>query len=145
MISLRTGFISFTPVAVFFLYGVRTNGDIGYITKIELSGKSQIVTCDFGDDRVVELAGAELDCLVQAYACTVHKSQGAEYKCCIIIIDPKHDVLLKRNLVYTAITRAKEKVILIGDIDAYTRSIDREDTSSRNTQLDDIITLEMSK
>ena len=125
--------------------GELTNGDIGYITKIELSGKSQIVTCDFGDDRVVELAGAELDCLVQAYACTVHKSQGAEYKCCIIIIDPKHDVLLKRNLVYTAITRAKEKVILIGDIDAYTRSIDREDTSSRNTQLDDIITLEMSK
>lgn len=125
--------------------GELTNGDIGYITKIELSGKSQIVTCDFGDDRVVELAGAELDCLVQAYACTVHKSQGAEYKCCIIIIDPKHEILLKRNLVYTAITRAKEKVILIGDIDAYTRSIDREDTSSRNTQLDDIITLEMSK
>ena len=107
--------------------------------------KSQIVTCDFGDDRIVELAGAELDCLVQAYACTVHKSQGAEYKCCIIIIDPKHEILLKRNLVYTAITRAKEKVILIGDIDAYTRSIDKEDTSSRNTQLDDIITLEMSK
>lgn len=112
-----------------------SNGDIGYITDISVEDKVQIVEVDFGDGRVVKLMGDDIKHIVQAYATTVHKSQGSEYKCCIILIDPKHRILLKKNLVYTALTRAKEKVILIGDKEAFLESILCEDTVYRRTLL----------
>ena len=112
-----------------------SNGDIGYITDIKVIDNIQNVTLDFKDGRVVTLMGDELKNLVQAYATTVHKSQGSEYKCCIIIVDPKHSILLRRNLIYTAITRAKKKVILIGDHEAFVQSVLTEDTNTRNTNL----------
>ena len=112
-----------------------SNGDIGYITDIMVFDNIQHVKVDFKDGRVVSLMGDELKNLVQAYATTVHKSQGSEYKCCIIVVDPKHSILLRRNLIYTAITRAKKKIIIIGDKDAFIQSILTEDTNTRNTQL----------
>lgn len=112
-----------------------SNGDIGYITGIKLVDNVQNVRVDFKDGRVVDLIGDDLKHLRSAYATTVHKSQGSEYKCCIIIVDPKHSILLKRNLVYTAITRAKEKVIIIGDKEAFYESIMLVDTGTRNTKL----------
>lgn len=112
-----------------------SNGDIGYVTSIQVNDNIQTAIVDFKDDRVVSLMGDELKNLVQAYATTVHKSQGSEYKCCIIIVDPKHSILLRRNLIYTAITRAKKKVIIIGDKQAFIQSVLTEDTNTRNTQL----------
>lgn len=112
-----------------------SNGDIGYVTKIDVVDNIQHVVIDFKDGRVVTLVGDEVKHLVQAYATTVHKSQGSEYKCCIIVVDPKHSILLRRNLIYTAITRAKKKVIIVGDRKAFIQSILTEDTNTRNTQL----------
>jgi exodeoxyribonuclease V alpha subunit len=110
-----------------------SNGDIGYIDKIEVKDNVQSATVDFKDGRIVTLMGDDLKNLVQAYATTVHKSQGSEYQCCIIIIDPKHSILLRRNLVYTAVTRAKKKVILIGDKEAFKQSVLTEDTNTSGT------------
>ena len=112
-----------------------SNGDIGYVVNIGIEDNIQTVTVDFKDGRKVSLQGDELKNLVQAYATTVHKSQGSEYKCCIIVVDPKHSILLKRNLIYTAITRAKKKVILVGDAEAFKLAVLTEDTNTRNTNL----------
>ena len=119
--------------------GELTNGDIGYVTDIRTIDRVHEVKVDFKDGRIVTLSDTDLQSLVLAYSTTVHKSQGSEYKCCIIVIDPQHEVLLRRNLVYTAITRAKERVILIGSKNAFYKSIEREDTSTRNSQLADLI------
>ena len=116
-----------------------TNGDIGYVKEITYVDRVQTATVDFMDGRVVSLSGDDLQSLVLAYSTTIHKSQGSEYKCCIIIIDPEHERLLKRNLIYTAITRAKEKVVLVGSKEAFYNSIDIEDTTKRNSQLSDLI------
>ena len=116
-----------------------TNGDIGYIIGMKDVEGLQVVICDFGDGRIAHLTGDDLKNLVPAYATTIHKSQGSEYQCCIIVMDPQHMVLLKRNLTYTAITRAKKKVVLIGNKSAFFHSIDVEDTSKRNSQLDLLI------
>ena len=112
-----------------------SNGDIGYVTDIVVEDNIQKVEIDFKDGRIVTLIGDDVKHLVPAFATTVHKSQGSEYKCCIIVIDPKHSILLKRNLVYTAITRSKEKVILVGDEQAFYQSILLEDTGTRKTML----------
>ena len=97
--------------------------------------KLQTVTVNFGDGRVVDLEEEDLDHLVPAFSMTIHKSQGSEYKCCIIVIDPAHSGMLTRNLVYTAITRARSKCLLIGDRTAFLNSIDKEDTLSRKSGL----------
>lgn len=117
-----------------------SNGDIGYVTNIALEDNIQNVIVDFRDGRIVALMGEDVKCLVPAYATTVHKSQGGEYKCCIIAIDPKHNILLIRNLVYTAITRAKEKVIIVGSKEAFFDSIKRADSSRRCTLLQERLT-----
>lgn len=119
--------------------GDLTNGDMGYIQSVALEDKSEQAVVDFGDGRVVTLTDDELENLVLAYATTIHKSQGSEYKCCIIVLDMEHRPLLKRNLVYTGITRAKERVILVGEKEAFDYAIDREDTSTRHSQLKEIL------
>lgn len=93
------------------------NGDVGYITKI-ITNKDPLFaqfTIDFGEKRVVEYYGREMDKIQLAYSTTVHKSQGSEYDSVILNIQKEHSILLKRNLIYTAITRAKKKIIIVGD------------------------------
>jgi exodeoxyribonuclease V alpha subunit len=87
------------------------NGDVGTITDINISDK--IIFVQFYE-RVVEYEQSELDELVLAYAISIHKSQGSEYPAVIIPIFMQHFTLLQRNLLYTAITRAKKLCILIG-------------------------------
>ena len=70
-----------------------------------------------------------------AYATTIHKSQGAEYDSVIVSIQNAHAVMLTRPLLYTAITRAKKRVILVGERKALCMAIRRVDTDQRNTQL----------
>lgn len=81
------------------------NGDIGFIRKIEANDKHEtIVTIDFGTDRVLEYGMEDMGNIELAYATTIHKAMGSEYDVVIIPIIRSHAIMLKRNLVYTAIT-----------------------------------------
>ena len=111
------------------------NGDVGNITEI----KGSRFSVDYGDGRVLWYTKSDLKDFDLAFAITTHKSQGAEYKTCIILCMDEHDRMLKRNLIYTAVSRAKNKVILIGTVSALEKSIRTEDASVRNSRLADII------
>ena len=91
------------------------NGDIGVITEINL--KKEYLTVRFDDGRVAEYEFSMLDDLDLAYAITVHKSQGSEYPVVIIPMYYCAPMLMTRNLLYTAITRARKMVILVGRAD----------------------------
>ena len=111
------------------------NGDVGYITSITGTQTESVVRIDFGDGRLVDYENADLDMLDLGYACTVHKSQGSEYKSVIINLQCAHSVMLVRPLIYTAITRAKEKVLIVGERRALCTAIRRIDTEQRGTKL----------
>ena len=106
------------------------NGDIGFIKDIH----KEKVSVEFAD-RLVDYAKNELNELTLAYASSVHKSQGSEYKVVIIPLSTSHYIMLQRNLLYTAITRAKEKVILIGSKKALTTAVQSNRTQRRYTLL----------
>ncbi|MEA2021877.1 MAG: ATP-dependent RecD-like DNA helicase [Candidatus Caldatribacteriota bacterium] len=108
------------------------NGDIGVINKINLEDNTLKVNFY---ERKVSYDFAELNELVLAYAITVHKSQGSEYKIVIIPVSTQHYLLLQRNLLYTGITRAKDMVILIGTKKALWIAIKNNKTFHRNTLL----------
>ena len=88
------------------------NGDVGRIT--ELDADAGRVGVDF-DGRVVRYVGKELDALKLAYAISVHKSQGSEYPAVVIPLQTSHFPMLSRNLLYTAVTRAKRLCVLVAD------------------------------
>ena len=111
------------------------NGDIGYIKSITGTQSDSVVRIDFGDGRIVDYENSDLDMLDLGYACTVHKSQGSEYKSVIINLQCAHSVMLVRPLIYTAITRAKEKVLIVGERRALCTAIRRIDTEQRGTKL----------
>lgn len=112
-----------------------SNGDIGYITKICKAGDETTVTIDFGDGRMAEYDTSQLDMLDLGYASTIHKSQGSEYRSVIINLQCAHYVMLTRPLVYTAITRGKENVIIVGERRALCMAIKKTDTEKRGTCL----------
>ena len=112
-----------------------SNGDIGYITKICKAGDETTVTIDFGDGRTAEYDTSQLDMLDLGYASTIHKSQGSEYRSVIINLQCAHYVMLTRPLVYTAITRGKENVIIVGERRALCMAIKKTDTEKRGTCL----------
>ena len=111
------------------------NGDVGYITSITGTQTESVVRIDFGDGRLVDYENADLDMLDLGYACTVHKSKGSEYKSVIINLQCAPSVMLVRPLIYTAITRAKEKVLIVGERRALCTAIRRIDTEQRGTKL----------
>ncbi len=88
------------------------NGDIGYIARINV--KDEEITVIFDDERVATYDASSMEDLELAYAMTIHKSQGSEFKAVIIPMFPAAPMLQNRNLLYTAVTRAKEMVILVG-------------------------------
>ena len=116
-------------------HGEVNNGDVGYISRIIKNSEETTVYVDFGDGRVKEYDLSELDMLDLGYASTVHKSQGAEYKSVILNLQCAHSIMLTRPLVYTAITRGKEKVTIVGERRALCISIKRTDTEKRGTCL----------
>jgi len=117
-----------------------SNGDIGRIRKItkERNGNYE-VQIDFGDGRIAMYGADEMATIDLAYATTIHKSQGSEYPVVIIPILNEAYIMLQRNLIYTAITRAKEKVIIVGQRDAFFKAIHKVDVSMRNTILGELI------
>jgi exodeoxyribonuclease V alpha subunit len=108
------------------------NGDIGRIKSIDM--EYQLVEIDFGFRRII-YEFKELDDIILAYATTVHKSQGCEYKSVIMPITTQHFIMLQRNLLYTAITRAKELMILIGTAKAINIAVKNNKISERYTSL----------
>ena len=111
------------------------NGDIGYIRKILSSGDDPTAYIDFGDGRVKEYDRQDMEMLDLGYASTIHKSQGSEYQSVIVNLQMAHSVMLTRPLIYTAITRGKQKVTVIGERRALCIAIKRLDTEKRGTCL----------
>ncbi len=108
------------------------NGDVGIITGIE--PHTQALTVTF-DGRLKIYSAAELDELVLAYAISVHKSQGSEYSAIVIPLLTQHYILLQRNLIYTAVTRGRELVVIVGSRKALAMGIRNNKTRERHTLL----------
>ena len=110
------------------------NGDVGFVKAVNSDDRSMIVNFD---GRPVKYDGGDLDELVLAYATTIHKSQGSEYPAVIVIIHTQHYVMLQRNLLYTAITRGKRLVLLMGVPYAIDQAIKTNTVRERRTSLSD--------
>ncbi len=108
------------------------NGDLGRVKRLDLIEQQVIVEID---DREISYEFTDMDELLPAYAISVHKSQGNEYPCVIAPLLTQHYVLLQRNLLYTAITRGKKLVILIGSKKALAIAIRNNKTSARFSRL----------
>ena len=108
------------------------NGDIGCVSGVDREG--QTLTVDF-DGRKIAYEMLELDELVLSYAITIHKSQGGEFPVVIMPITSSHAIMLQRNLLYTAITRAKRLMILIGEQKAVYTAVKNNRIATRNTML----------
>jgi exodeoxyribonuclease V alpha subunit len=108
------------------------NGDIGRVARIDTEAEE--LTVDF-DGRQVTYPKVDLDELMLAYAVTVHKSQGSEYPVVIMPVVTQHYVLLQRNLLYTAVTRARELVILVGSERAVEIAVQNDRARYRYTLL----------
>lgn len=111
------------------------NGDIGYIVDLDEDGVEVL----FGETRV-SYARGELQELALAYAMSVHKSQGSEYRVVLLPLVRSHHIMLQRNLLYTAVTRAREKVILLGDRAALMTAVENDRTRRRYTLLAERLT-----
>ena len=119
-----------------------SNGDLGFITGITTSSKGErLVQMDFGGDRKLTYTPEQLAHVDLAYATTIHKAMGSEFETVIIPIVKAHTIMLYRNLLYTAVTRAKKKVILVGHKPILFMAVHRADISKRNTMLGERIRL----
>ena len=114
------------------------NGDVGYLRSVEYdyTTKTNTVMVEFADG--IKDVGS-LSVLKQAYAMSAHKSQGSSAKAVIVLIDPMHGFMLSRNLLYTAVTRARERLVVIGDADTIRRGIKVEENTQRNTWLKEML------
>ena len=107
------------------------NGDIGRIVQID----SEHLVVAFAEDVEIPYTRDEFGALTLAYAMSVHKSQGSEYDIIILPLVRAHHIMLQRNLLYTAVTRAKKGVILIGDRTALFSAVSNDRTRRRYTLL----------
>ena len=114
------------------------NGDVGYLRSVEYdyTTNTNTVMVEFADG--IKDVGS-LSVLKQAYAMSAHKSQGSSAKAVIVLIDPMHGFMLSRNLLYTAVTRARERLVVIGDADTIRRGIKVEENTQRNTWLKEML------
>lgn len=108
------------------------NGDIGTIVTVDERDQKLVVKMDNG---LVSYDFHELDELIHAYAISIHKSQGSEYPAVVIPVLTQHYVMLQRNLLYTAITRGKKLVIIVGTKKALAIAVKNDNTNKRWTRL----------
>ena len=108
------------------------NGDLGRV--VEIDAEEQRVVVNFDGARV-EYEFGEVDELVHAFAMSVHKSQGSEYRAVVIPLLTQHFMMLQRNLLYTAVTRAKELVVLVGTPKAISIAVKNNKIAQRNSRL----------
>jgi len=117
------------------------NGDIGNIENINSEDKKLYIKYY---EREIEYDFDELDEITLAYAISIHKSQGSEFQAVIIPIFTQHFALLQRNLIYTAITRAKKLCIFIGQVKAMAMAIKNNKSVKRKTFLKEFLTTDLS-
>jgi exodeoxyribonuclease V alpha subunit len=108
------------------------NGDIGRVTGVDVEERELVVNFD---GRPVSLEAADIDDLTPAYACTIHKAQGSEYPAVVVLLHHSHHVMLQRNLLYTAITRGRRLVVVIGSRRALGRAVRNATVRHRHTML----------
>lgn len=112
------------------------NGDVGFITKIYDDNTVEVdFSLSYMEEKVVEYSYEDLEELILAYSCTVHKSQGSEYKVVIMPIIEDDYMMLYKKLVYTAITRGRELVILVGDYSVLANNLYIRTEKERNSNL----------
>lgn len=113
------------------------NGDIGYIIDIDMSTKELVIKFDY---KEVEYSYDDLGEITLAYAVSIHKYQGSESPCIILPLHTSHFVLLQRNLIYTAITRAKKLLVLVSSKKAIALGIHNNLTKKRQSGLTHFLT-----
>lgn len=109
------------------------NGDMGFAEVLD--GDSRSLKLRLDDGRLANYDKSSIDELMLAYAITVHKSQGSEFKAVIVPVFNGPPLLMSRNIIYTAITRAKELVVLVGSEEALERMIENNQINRRNSSL----------
>lgn len=123
-----------------------SNGDIGYIRDIYVDEDgTELAELEFSEGRFVKYGSEELDMVEHAYATTVHKSQGSEYPMVILPWLPMFYKMLRRNIFYTAITRAGVQVAIIGSKRAVCTAIHNTECDRRNTRLGERVIREYSQ
>ncbi|MBQ1187004.1 MAG: ATP-dependent RecD-like DNA helicase [Clostridia bacterium] len=113
------------------------NGDIGFITEID--PKNRLVKVKY-DNKIASYYEEQVGLIELAYAVTVHKSQGCEFKCVVIPLSQTSPLLRYRNLLYTAITRAKDMIVLVGDSNIFEEMILNDRKTLRYTALKNMLT-----
>jgi exodeoxyribonuclease V alpha subunit len=108
------------------------NGDIGRVTSVDIDERELVVSFD---GRPVAIGSDDLDDLVPAYACTIHKAQGSEYPAVVVVLHHQHHVMLQRNLLYTAVTRGRRLVVIVGSRRALGRAVRNATVRQRYTML----------
>ena len=109
------------------------NGDLGRVTHVDPEEKTLRVEMD--DGRLIGYEASDLDELVPAFACSIHKSQGSEYPAVVVPLHTQHYVMLERNLLYTALTRARRLAILVGEHRALAVAVRNKQNRERFTGL----------
>lgn len=113
------------------------NGDIGEIIKVTKQNKKEII-CDF-DNNLVNYNTSTFENFKLGYTISIHKSQGSEFKIVILPVLNSYNFMLYRKIIYTAITRAKEKLIVLGEESALKKAISTDKDENRKTLLKDLI------
>ena len=109
------------------------NGDVGFVTAVDPEDHS--LTVCFDEDREVVYESGDLEDLEQAYCLSVHKAQGSEFPVIVMPVTPGPPMLLTRNLLYTALTRARNLVVLVGTEDVIRRMVENDHVVRRYTTL----------
>jgi len=108
------------------------NGDVGRVVHVD--PRERTLALDV-DGRRVDYSSEALEDLQLAYASTVHKSQGSEYPAVVIVLAREHHIMCQRNLLYTAVTRAKSLAVVVGSRAAVHRAVQNDQVQRRHTRL----------
>ncbi len=114
------------------------NGDVGVMAVVDM--EEETFTVDFGAELIVDYTFDEADQLTLAYATTIHKSQGSEYPAVVVVLMPQHSIMLRRNLLYTAVTRGRRLVVVVGDTTAVATAVRTGRGGERWTRLASCLT-----
>lgn len=112
-----------------------SNGDLGFLRSVKETPDGKRICVDFDDGRKEEYGMEEMADMDFSYATTIHKAIGSEWQVILMPLIKAHTIMLYRNLLYTGITRAKQKVVLVGQKSVLCMAVHRSNVSKRNTQL----------
>ena len=118
------------------------NGDLGHVVRLDPDRREAVVSFE---GRGVQYERDELNDLTLAYAMTIHKSQGSEYKAVVLPMMKAHSIMLRRNLLYTALTRAGQLVVIVGQQAALRMAVNNHLVRDRHTALLERLSLQLSR